>query len=169
MVIEMKKYKNQILNGVKGIILICLFLESSIIQIFFKGLLHIKKVTVRDATLLNFLSSLVFGIFLIIIYRKDLKKEMDKFIDSLKDIDVNEVKDEFLNKIEDIRNEIEDLDKEKVVKIAKEKCNDLKKKADELVELAKEKGTPIIESSADAVRQKAIDVTKSVLNKLEEN
>ena len=94
---------------------------------------------------------------------------MDKFIDRLKDIDVNEVKDEFLNKIEDIRNEIEDLDKEKVVKIAKEKCNDLKKKADELVELAKEKGTPIIESSADAVRQKAIDVTKSVLNKLEEN
>ena len=82
-------------------------------------------------------------------------------------IDVNEVKDEFLNKIEDIRNELEDLDKEKVVSIAKEKGKAIKKKADELVELAKEKGTPIIQSSADAIRQKAIEATKSVLNKLE--
>lgn len=99
--------------------------------------------------------------------RQDLKKEIDKFISNLKEIDVNEVKDEFLNKIEDIRNELEDLDKEKVVSIAKEKGKAIKKKADELVELAKEKGTPIIQSSADAIRQKAIEATKSVLNKLE--
>ena len=99
--------------------------------------------------------------------RQDLKKEIDKFISNLKEIDVNEVKDEFLNKIEDIRNELEDLDKEKVVSIAKEKGKAIKKKTDELVELAKEKGTPIIQSSADAIRQKAIEATKSVLNKLE--
>lgn len=79
----MKKYKNQIKTGIKGIILICLFLESSIIQIFFKELLHIKKVTVKNATFLNFLSSLVFGIFLIIIYRKDLKKEWNTFKSNL--------------------------------------------------------------------------------------
>ena len=99
--------------------------------------------------------------------RQDLKKEIDKFISNLKEIDINEVKDEFLNKIEDIRNELEDLDKEKVVSIAKEKGKTIKKKTDELVELAKEKGTPIIQSSADAIRQKAIEATKSVLNKLE--
>lgn len=101
--------------------------------------------------------------------RKDLKKTFDKFVNSLKDIDVNEVRDEFLNKVEDIRNELEDLDKEKVLKIADQKSKDLKKKADELVDLAKKKGTPIIEEAADNVRQKAIDVTKSVLNKLEES
>lgn len=101
--------------------------------------------------------------------RKDLKVKYDKFIKSLKDIDVNEVKDEFLNKIEDIRNELEDLDKEKVLKIAKQKGQDLKKKTDELVELAKQKGTPIVEEAADGVRQKAIEITKSVLNKLEES
>lgn len=81
----MEKYKNQIVNGIKGIILICMFLESGIIQILFKNLLHIKKVTVRDATILNFLSSLVFGIFLIIIYRKDLKKEWKIFKSKLSD------------------------------------------------------------------------------------
>lgn len=101
--------------------------------------------------------------------RKDLKVKYDEFIKSLKDIDVNEVKDEFLNKIEDIRNELEDLDKEKVLKIAKQKGQDLKKKTDELVELAKQKGTPIVEEAADGIRQKAIEITKSVLNKLEES
>lgn len=101
--------------------------------------------------------------------RKDLKKTFDKFVNSLKDIDVNEVRDELLNKVEDIRNGLEDLDKEKILKIADQKSKDLKKKADELVELAKKKGTPIIEEAADNVRQKAIDVTKSVLNKLEES
>ena len=100
--------------------------------------------------------------------RKDLKKEFDNFVSSLKEVDVNEVKDDFLGRIEDIRNELEDLDKEKALRIAKEKGNDLKKKADELVKLAKEKGTPVVESSADAVRKKAIEVTKNVLKKLED-
>ena len=54
-------------------------------------------------------------------------------------------------------------------KIAEKKSKELKKKADELVELAKAKGTPIIEEAACNVRQRAIDVTKSVLEKLEEN
>ena len=100
--------------------------------------------------------------------RKDLKKEIDNFISNLKEVDVNEVKDDFLNRIEDIRNELEDLDQEKALKIAKNKSNDLKKKVDELVALAKEKGTPVVESSAESLRQKAIDVTKNVLKKLEE-
>ena len=99
--------------------------------------------------------------------RKDLKKEFDNFINSLKEVDVNEVKDEFLNKVEDIRNELEDLDKEKALKIAKDKSKDVRKKIDELVVLAKEKGTPVVEASADALRNKAIDVTKNVLKKLE--
>ena len=100
--------------------------------------------------------------------RKELKKEVDNFINSLKEVDVNEVKDEFLNRIEDIRNELEDLDKEKAIKLAKEKGNDIKKKTDELVKLAKEKGTPIVESSADSLRKKAIETTKKVLKKLED-
>ena len=39
--------------------------------------------------------------------------------------------------------------------------------AEELVQYAVDKGTPVLESSAEAVRQKAIDVTKEVLKKLE--
>lgn len=99
--------------------------------------------------------------------RKLLKKKIDELVDEVKKIDANEVKDEFLTKVDEIKNEIEDLDKEKVLKIAKEKSEDLKKKVNELVELAKEKGTPVLEGVASDVRQKAINVTKEVLKKLE--
>lgn len=99
--------------------------------------------------------------------RRMLKKKLDEFVDEVKNIDINEVKDEFLTKVDEIKAEIEDLDKEKVLKIAKEKAEALKKKTAELVELAKEKGTPVLEGVADDVRQKAINVTKDVLKKLE--
>lgn len=99
--------------------------------------------------------------------RDDLKKKLDEFVSDLKEIDVNEVKDEFLKKVDEIKVGIEDLDKEKVLRIAKEKSEDLKRKVNELVELAKEKGTPVLQGVADDVRNKAIDVTKEVLKKLE--
>ena len=99
--------------------------------------------------------------------RSDLKKKINEFIDEAKKVDVNEVKDEFLNKVDEIKAELSDLDKEKALKIAKEKSEDLKKKAAELVDLAKEKGTPVLENAANDVRLKAIDVTKEILKKLE--
>ena len=99
--------------------------------------------------------------------RKDLKKKIDNFIAELKEIDINEVKDEFLAKVDDIKSELEDLDKEKVLKIAKEKSEEIKNKTKELIELAKEKGTPVLENAANDIRLKAIDVTKEVLKKLE--
>lgn len=99
--------------------------------------------------------------------RKDLKKKLDNFIAELKEIDINEVKDEFLAKVDDIKSELEDLDKEKVLKIAKEKSEEIKNKTKELIELAKEKGTPVLENAANDIRLKAIDVTKEVLKKLE--
>ncbi len=101
--------------------------------------------------------------------RRALKKKIDEFIQEVKKVDVNDVKDEFLDRIDELKTELEDLDKEKVLNIAKEKGEALKKKATELVELAKEKGTPVLESVANDVRKKAIDVTKEVLKKLESN
>ena len=40
--------------------------------------------------------------------------------------------------------------------------------ADELVDYAVSKGTPVIEKTANAARDKAIEVTKEVLAKLED-
>ena len=100
--------------------------------------------------------------------RADLKKKMQELIDSAKNLDKKEVKETIESKIELIQNELADLDKEKVLKIAKKKAADIHNMAQELVDYAVEKGTPILEKTAEAVRQKAISATKEVLKKLEE-
>ena len=87
----------------------------------------------------------------------------------IKEVDLDEVKDEFFNKVDSIKSELEELDKEKVLKIAKQKGEELKKKTEELVKLAKEKGTPVLENVANEVREKAIVVVKDVLDRLEKS
>ena len=53
------------------------------------------------------------------------------------------------------------------MKIAKEKANRIKIKADELVSIALEKGNEVVEKAAKEVRNKALEVSKSVVEKLE--
>ena len=74
---------------------------------------------------------------------------------------------EMKKQIEGIRLELEGLDKEKVLEIAKQKGKELKQKTEELVQVAKEKGTPMAKQAAEELRLKAIEVTKEVVNKLE--
>ena len=99
--------------------------------------------------------------------REDLKKKFDELMVKLKEIDVAEVKEAVEAKIEEIKMEIADLDKEKVLAIAKKKAKQIKQKANELVDYAKESGAPVVEAIASAAREKAIEVTKDVLTKLE--
>ena len=99
--------------------------------------------------------------------RKDLKEMFDELVRKAKDIDIDEVRENIENKVEEIKAELADLDKEKVLKIAKKKAQEIGQKSNDLVEYAKEKGTPVLESLASSARNKAIDVTKEVLNRLE--
>ena len=68
------------------------------------------------------------------------------------------------NKGEDTR---KDLDKEKVLSIAKKKGKEIEKKANELYDLAVEKGTPVLEKAASDVRKKTIEVLNDTVAKLE--
>lgn len=101
--------------------------------------------------------------------RKDLMKKINELLEKTKEIDVKEVSEDFKNKINELKAEIEDLDKEKALAIAKKKGEELKNKANELLALAKEKGTPVVERATAEVREKAIQVTKEVLKKLEKS
>ncbi len=101
--------------------------------------------------------------------RKDLKKKISELIEKAKEIDVKEVSEDIKKRVNELKAEIEDLDKEKVLAIAKEKGEQLKNKANELFELAKEKGTPVVEKAAADVRERAIQVTKEILKKLEKD
>lgn len=99
--------------------------------------------------------------------RAELKVKLDELVEQAKQIDVEEVKAEFLNRVDDLKEELADLDREKAMDIAKRKAADLKIKSQELVDLAIDKGTPILRDVAEEVRLKAVDVTKDVLKKLE--
>ena len=100
--------------------------------------------------------------------RKELKAKLDELLEKLKDVDKKEVKEYVEAKIFEIKEALDDLDKEKVLKIAKKKASEIQDLADELVDYAIEKGTPILEKAAADVRAKAVEVTKEVLEKLEE-
>ena len=99
--------------------------------------------------------------------RADLKKKLDELLDQAKQIDVQEVKEQFNKKVEEIKAELADMDKEKALNIAKKKGAEAKKKAEELVALAKEKGTPALMNTAEKVLQNVIKVSKDALKKLE--
>ena len=99
--------------------------------------------------------------------RDDLVKRLDVLKKRVKDIDVNEVKVSIEDKIYEVQDALEDLDKEKAYDLAQKQAKVLKKKTEELYEVAKEKGTPYVEEAAEKVREKAIEVTKEVLARLE--
>ena len=101
--------------------------------------------------------------------RKELKQKFDDMIRKLKDIDAEDVKETIENKIFEIKEAMADLDKEKVLKVAKKKAKQIGEMAEELVDYAVEKGTPVLENAANAIMEKAIEVTKDVLAKLEKN
>ena len=98
--------------------------------------------------------------------RKDLKVKLDELTNQIKKIDVAEVKKEFTRKVEDIKMDLVDLDKEKAIEIASEKAAALKKKAQELVELAKEKGTPVLKKTANDILDSIIKISKDTQKKL---
>lgn len=100
--------------------------------------------------------------------REKLKKKLNKMCEDLKNVDVEEVKENIMNQIEEIKLELEDLDKEKALKIAKQKGKAIVKKSEELYKLAVEKGTPVLENAADEIRKTSIDVLKSITKKLEQ-
>lgn len=99
--------------------------------------------------------------------RKELKEKIDEMIRKLRDVDAEDVKETIENKIFEIKEAMTDLDKEKVLKTAKKKAKQIGDMAEELVDYAVEKGTPVLENAANAIREKAILVTKEVLTKLE--
>ena len=98
--------------------------------------------------------------------RKQLKAKLDELIDQVKNIDIESVKKEFNRKVEDIKMDLVDLDREKALEIAKEKGAQLKAKAEDLVQLAKEKGTPVLKKTANEILENVIKVSKETQKKL---
>ena len=99
--------------------------------------------------------------------RRELKEKMLDLVSRAKELSISDVSKMIEERIAEIRRDLNDLDKEKVLKIAKKKSEDIKRKCQELVDLAIEKGTPVLKDAAIDVRDKTIDVMKDIIKKLE--
>lgn len=99
--------------------------------------------------------------------RRELKLKLDELIDKAKTIDPEDVKADILQKVEELRMEISELDKEKALDIAKAQAKKVGKKAEELYDYAKEKSTPVVEKAVKEVKDATLKAAKEVVNKLE--
>lgn len=123
----------------------------------------------------KFLAGIVLGTGLGVLFapkkgsetREQLKIKIEELLEKVKKMDKDEVKENIENKIEEIKIGLDDLDKEKVLKIARDKAKKIQDMADELVQYVIDKGTPVMEKTASAVKEKAIVVTREILEKLE--
>lgn len=99
--------------------------------------------------------------------RKMLADKISELWDKVRGMDSDEIKNKLETKLKEIEKDLKDLDKEKVLEVAKEKAKLVKEKTEELIEMAKESGKPVIEDAANAVKKELAKVTKNVLEKLE--
>lgn len=99
--------------------------------------------------------------------RNDLKIKINDLVTKAKTMDMDDVKEYVITKTEEIEKSLTELDTEKVLDVAKKKAKVIEKNAKDLVNFVKEKGEPVLLDAAENVRQKAISMTKNVLEKLE--
>lgn len=100
--------------------------------------------------------------------RADLKKKAEELIKKLKETDFGELKDNLVEKVQHLQEELRDLDKEKVLEIARIKAEQIKKSADEIYKEAVKRGKPIVEKTAKDLKAKTVLVLNDIIDKLEE-
>ncbi len=101
--------------------------------------------------------------------RKEIKNKYDEIMAELSEMDLGEIKDLFLLKINEIKEDLENIDGEKVLKMAQKKGQEIKTKTDELIKIAKKNASPMIEKVANEVKENAINVIEKTLNKLKDS
>ena len=100
--------------------------------------------------------------------RRIVKEKATELTNKIRDIDLNEVKDNLVNSYEKLKDELKDMDAEKAKKIAKEKIADLTQKANELLDAAKEKADPFIEKETKALKNNLKKLLNNMAEKLED-
>lgn len=100
--------------------------------------------------------------------RKDIKKGAKNLANKVKDVDLNEVKDDLVDGYEKLKKELSTMDKEKAKKIAKKKINELSDKTQDLMEMAKKKSAPVVEKAAKDLKKKLAELLADFQDKLED-
>ena len=99
--------------------------------------------------------------------RKELKDKLAELYEKAKQIDVEDVKADVLQRVEELRMQVKDLDKEKALDIANSQAQKIDKKSNELYDISKLKCAPVVEKAAKEVKETALKAAKEVVNRLE--
>ena len=100
--------------------------------------------------------------------RKIVKEKATKAIDKIKNIDLNEVKDDLTEKYEKLKEELKDMDADKAKKLVKEKAEELSIRANELIVAAREKADPVIEAEGKKLKKNLSTLLNKWADKLED-
>ncbi len=100
--------------------------------------------------------------------RNDLKKSFSVLIDTIKNIDVEETKADFLHRVSEIKKELSGIDVVTAKELAKEKVSIVEEKCSDLMKTAKEAGAPIVEKAAKSLKENASLVLNDFLDELNE-
>ena len=101
-------------------------------------------------------------------WKKQLKKKAEELTKKVKEVNLEELKDELIDDFNNLKEELKDMDLDKAKIIAKDKGEDLMAKASELMDMAKEKGTPVVEKAAKDIKKKVAEVLKELSVKLDD-
>ncbi len=100
--------------------------------------------------------------------RKDIQKKAKQIGKKVKDIDLNQVKEDLVKEFDKFKNEMKDMDKEKAMKLAKEQGTKLLDKCEDLITMAKEKSAPMIEKTGKDIKKKLSEMLADASEKLSE-
>ena len=100
--------------------------------------------------------------------RKDIKNKAKQIGKKVKDIDLNQVKEDLVKEFDKFKNEMKDMDKDKAMKLAKEQGTKLLAKCEDLITMAKEKSAPMIEKTGKDIKKKLSEILADASEKLSE-
>ncbi|MCR4581594.1 MAG: YtxH domain-containing protein [Bacilli bacterium] len=100
--------------------------------------------------------------------RKIVKEKAEELANKIKDIDLNEVKDNLVKSYDKLKKELQEMDVEKAKKIAAKKINELTEKANQLLAAAKEKADPVIEEETKKIKKNLSNLLNTWADKLED-
>ena len=98
--------------------------------------------------------------------RKDIQKKAKQIGKKVKDIDLNQVKEDLVKEFDKFKNEMKDMDKDKAMKLAKEQGTKLLAKCEDLITMAKEKSAPMIEKTGKDIKKKLSEMLADASEKL---
>lgn len=86
--------------------------------------------------------------------REDIKKKFKELEDKFRELDLTELKDGALEKLDSLKMRISSLDSDKVADFTKEKISDIKSGLADLTKSVKKKSAPVIKKIVDELSQK---------------